>query len=162
MFTLFWPKRCSSLNLSQKCDCLSTLASCTLPGKPMRRSQKSPFPPTTACKMIECHPFLLKKSRGYSVGAIIGMWLPSITPTHCGTLHRCSKKLAISTNFLASGNLMCTGRSTLFTVSQKSFTQLKTVVRPTPKMWLTLLYSPPVASFHRAMATHFLKGTHKQ
>lgn len=49
----------------------------------------------------------------YLSGAIIGMWIPSIAPTHCGTFQRFSKTSAISFNFIESGNFMCTERRTL-------------------------------------------------
>ncbi len=90
------------------------------------------------------------------------MWLPPIAPTHWGTFRQFSKTSAISFNFLESGNLMCTCRRTFITALQKSCTQLNTVLTPTPKSWLTLLYSLPVASFQRAMAIRFLTGTHKR
>ena len=60
------------------------------------------------------------------LGAMIGMWLPSIAPTHCGMLQRLRKKVAISISLAASGLVMCLGSKTLTTVSQKSRTQLNT------------------------------------
>ena len=86
------------------------------------------------------------------------MWLPSIAPTHCGTLQQFWKKVAISSNLSASGVLMWMGSSTLMDALQNAWTHMHTVLTPTPNRWLMVLYSLPVASFHKRNPVHFVAG----
>ncbi|KAJ4922378.1 hypothetical protein JOQ06_014215 [Pogonophryne albipinna] len=56
----------ASLAQPQKCDTLSTLASCSCPHCPTCRSQDVPLASTSACKRTECQPLSLTLELGSS------------------------------------------------------------------------------------------------
>ena len=67
------------------------LASCTHPGHPIQTSVKQYRWSCVPCKMIECQSLQLEVVSWYSLGEMMGMWVPSTAPSHCGTPHLCVK-----------------------------------------------------------------------
>lgn len=86
----------------------------------------------------------------------MGMCEPSIAPTHCGSP---SPALNVGSHLLESSLV----RNPYLLWHQKRFRcstkLLHTVVQLTLKRWAMVWYSEPVASFQRAIATRFFKGT---
>ena len=92
-------------------------------------------------------------------GGVIGIWVPSTEPAHCGTPHFSLKPVITTFKPSPVGKRMYSGTSFCTIALHGFLTMIHTVHLAIPNRWATVWYSDGVAKIQSVIATRLSTDT---